>query len=111
MTGTPVIDDATGTLYLDATVLRKANPARHMIYALSLADGKVLPHWPLNVEARMNTRHAGFSSFDQGERSALQFMGGRLYAAYAGRAGHCGGYHGQVIEFWKATTNCMASTD
>ncbi len=99
VTGTPVIDDATGTLYLDATVLTKAKTARHMIYALSLADGKVLPRWPLNVEARMNARRAGFSSFDQGERSALQFVGGRLYAAYAGRAGDCGGYHGQVIEF------------
>lgn len=99
ITGTPVIDTATGTLYLDAAVLTAANTPRHMVYALSASNGKPLPGWPLNVEALMNARHAGFSSFDQGQRSALMFFKGRLYISYGGRAGDCGGYHGQVIEF------------
>jgi outer membrane protein assembly factor BamB len=98
ITGTPVIDEAGGTLYLDATILTPANTPRHMIYALSLATGKLLPGWPLNVEAAMNARRTGFSSHVQGQRSALLLAGGKLYVEYGGRAGDCGGYRGTVIE-------------
>jgi hypothetical protein len=69
-----------------------------MIYALSLTDGKVVPHWPLNVDNAMAARHAAFSSEIQGERSALQFFKGKLYVNYGGRSGDCGNYHGVVIE-------------
>ncbi len=52
ITGTPVIDPASGTLYLNA-MTKTANGARHMVYALSLADGSVLPGWPLDMQALM----------------------------------------------------------
>ena len=38
VTGTPVIDPARATLYLDAAIMRDNKP-RHEIYALSLVDG------------------------------------------------------------------------
>jgi PQQ-like domain len=98
ITGTPVIDPATGTLYLDALTLQ-AGAARHKIYALSAATGKVIAHWPLDVESLMSARHAAFDSSIEGERSALQFFDGKLYVNYAGRFGDCGDYHGIVIEF------------
>jgi len=103
VTGTPVIDAASGRLYLDAMTIQPGNLPRHMIYALSLTNGKVVPHWPLNVDNAMAVRHAAFSSEIQGERSALQFFKGRLYVNYGGRAGDCGNYHGVAIEITPST--------
>jgi hypothetical protein len=104
VTGTPAIDPATGTLYLDAMTIQLGNLPRQMIYALSATNGKILPHWPLNVDAGMTARKAVFSSDNQGERSALQFFKGKLYVNYAGRAGDCGSYHGTIIEITPAAT-------
>jgi hypothetical protein len=109
ITGTPVIDPATGTLYLDALQRAPNNVARQRIYALSAATGKVLAHWPLDVETLMSARSAAFDSSIQGERSALQFVGGKLYVNYAGRYGDCGNYHGIVIEFDPKTRTITGS--
>jgi outer membrane protein assembly factor BamB len=98
VTGTPVIDPATGTLYLDALVLGVGKTPKHRLYALSLANGAVLPHWPIDVENRMAAYHQTFSSKYQGQRSALLLQGGRLYVTYGGRAGDCLPYHGVVME-------------
>jgi outer membrane protein assembly factor BamB len=109
ITGTPVIDPASRRLYLDATTYQSSLP-RHKIYALSLDDGKIVPHWPINVDNAMAARHAPFTSELQGERSALQFFKGKLYITYAGRAGDCGSrstaavYRGVVIEVTPSTT-------
>ena len=46
ITGTPVIDANAQVLYLDA-LTKTDNGPRHMVYALSLADGSVLPGWPV----------------------------------------------------------------
>lgn len=99
ITGTPVIDAESGTLYLNAMTLTGSNTARHKVYALSLSDGKILPHWPIDVEAAMGARHADFSSHTEHDRSALQFFKGKLYVNYSGRGGDCDTYHGIVIEF------------
>lgn len=105
VTGTPVIDPDTGRLYLDATTLQGGGSLpRHMIYALSLGTGQIVPHWPLNVDNAMAARKATFNSEVQGERSALQFLNGKIYITYAGRAGDCGNYHGAVIEVTPAAS-------
>jgi outer membrane protein assembly factor BamB len=98
VTGTPVIDPASGTLYLDAMTIQGRATPRQMLYALSLETGKVLPNWPLDVQKAMGARHAPFSSTYQGDRGGLQFFGGNLYMTYAGRYGDCGPYRGTVIE-------------
>ncbi len=97
VTGTPVIDQATGTLYLGAMTITNKQP-RQMIYALNASTGAILPNWPFNVQAAMTVHKMSFDSTIQGERSALQFFKGKLYVNYAGRFGDCGGYHGTVIE-------------
>jgi len=97
ITGTPVIDPSAGVLYLDALITTDNGP-RHMLYALSLADGSVLPNWPLDVQAAVTGQGGTFSSDVQGERSALLFFNDKLYVNYAGRAGDCGNYRGTVIE-------------
>jgi len=48
ITGTPVIDAAGGTLYLDA-MIRENNAAHHRIFALSVDDGSTRPGWPVDV--------------------------------------------------------------
>src|SRR5438105_1393219 len=83
ITGTPTIDDAAGMLYLDALAARKAGP-RHLIYALSLADGSVLPKWPVDVQDELAKQGITFSSSTQGERSALLLFQGNLYVNYGG---------------------------
>ncbi len=105
ITGTPVIDPVTGTLYLDALQLAGNNVARQRVYAMAAATGQVLAHWPLDVETLMAARKkagkpdSDFDSTVDGDRAALQFAGGKLYVSYGGRYGDCGDYHGIVIEF------------
>ena len=48
ITGTPVIDERSGALYLVAMVDRGDGP-HHLVFGLSLADGAVLPGWPVDV--------------------------------------------------------------
>ncbi|MGH6889958.1 MAG: PQQ-binding-like beta-propeller repeat protein [Rhizomicrobium sp.] len=97
ITGTPVIDPAAGVVYLDALTQRKSGP-RHLIYALSLTDGSVLPKWPLDVQAELRNSGVSFSSSTQGERGGLLLFGGALYASYGGNWGDCGSYHGRVLQ-------------
>ncbi len=102
VTGAPVIDAATGTLYLDALTLSNGN-VRQMIYGLSVTTGAVPPGWPLDVQAALATAGYAFSSTHQGERSALLDQGGKIYAVYGGRSGDCDPYNGVVIEIDPAT--------
>ncbi len=97
VTGTPVIDPATGVLYLDA-LTTTGNGPRHMVYALSLADGTVVPNWPLDMQAALATSGVTFSSSIEGERSALLFFGNNLYINYGGNFGDCGSYRGTVVQ-------------
>jgi hypothetical protein len=55
ITGTPVIDEANGIVYLDAMV---ADPSglRHRIFALSLKDGSPLPGWTIDVADALRAR-------------------------------------------------------
>jgi len=97
ITGTPVIDDTNQVLYLDALTKTDSGP-RHLVYALSLADGSVLPGWPVDVEAQLTGRGATFSSLVQGERSALLFFNNSVFVNYGGYAGDCGTYFGTVVQ-------------
>ncbi len=94
ITGTPVIDPSNGTIYFDALV----TGPRHMIYALSVTDGNIISHWPIDVQSRLSASGVSFSPSTQGERSALLFFDGNLYVNYGGNDGDCGTYHGTVIQ-------------
>jgi len=107
ITGTPVIDPASGTLYLDA-MTKTGNGARHMVYALSLVDGSVLPGWPLDMQALMTAKGANFGSSVHGERSALLFFKNKLYVNYGGHFGDCGTYFGTVAQIDPAAASLDA---
>jgi hypothetical protein len=97
ITGTPVIDRSTGTLYLDA-MTKTSNGARHMVYALSLTDGSTVAGWPIDMQALLTAKGATFDSSVHGERSALLFFKDKLYVNYGGHFGDCGSYRGTVAQ-------------
>lgn len=98
ITGTPVIDDSTKTVYLDAMISDKtSNVPRHMIFALSLTDGSVLPGWPIDVEAVLKANGQTFRSAVQNQRGALTIAADSLYVPYGGHFGDCGDYRGWVV--------------
>ena len=99
ITGTPVIDEHSSALYLDAVVNRDGGP-RHLVFGLSLADGAVLPGWPVDVADSLRAVSMSFNPRAQNQRGALTIVGDRLYLPYSGfYAGGCGGgeYHGWVV--------------
>ncbi|MGC1890767.1 MAG: hypothetical protein WA709_32610 [Stellaceae bacterium] len=96
ITGTPVIDEATQAVYLDAMV-GDASGAHHRVFALSLKDGAPLPGWPVDVAEALTARGQHFNTRFQNERGALAILDGRVYVPYGGHFGDCGDYHGWVI--------------
>ncbi len=96
VTGTPVIDAPSQTLYLDAMAAGPSGP-RHLVFALSLADGAPLPGWPVDIGAALAARGLSFSAPVQNQRGALAVLGGRVFVPYGGHAGDCGSYHGWVV--------------
>jgi outer membrane protein assembly factor BamB len=98
ITGTPVIDTKSGTLYLDALTL-VSNAPTHQIFALSLENkGAILPGWPVSVDALAKAAGLTFTSYTQGNRSGALLFGGDIFFSYAGRSGDCGTYHGTVVQ-------------
>jgi hypothetical protein len=96
VTGTPVIDAASGTLFLDAMVRGAAGPS-HRIFALSLTDGSIRPGWPVDVAAALRRRGLAFDPRVQNQRAALALLAGHVYVGYGGFYGDCGDYHGWVV--------------
>jgi hypothetical protein len=92
ITGTPVIDEGTRTVYFDAMTFGGGTPT-HKIYGLSLDDGTIKPGWPVTVD----TAVAGFTSKGHNQRGALALVDGVVYVPYGGHYGDCGSYQGWVI--------------
>jgi hypothetical protein len=99
ITGTPVIDEASGTLYVDAMVSKPAGPA-HLLFALSLSNGGLLPGWPIDVAEALRAVGQEFDPYVQNQRGALSILNGTLYVPYGGFYGltsFCGDFHGWVV--------------
>jgi hypothetical protein len=93
ITGTPIIDAMSRTIYFDAMDGSSGTP-KHMIHAVSLDNmGAELAGWPVDVNAKVS----GFTSSTQNERGALALVHGVLYVPYGGLNGDCGTYFGRVI--------------
>jgi hypothetical protein len=98
ITGTPVIDPASRTLFLDALTTPDAGRTKkHLIVALSIDDGSMRSGWPVDVSATVRAGALGFDSTVQNQRGALALLGGIVYVPYGGHFGDCGDYHGWVV--------------
>jgi outer membrane protein assembly factor BamB len=96
VTGTPAIDETTGSLLLDAAIADSSG-VHHRVFALSLKDGSVLPGWPVDVAEALRGRTPTFNARDQNQRGALAVLGGTVYVPFGGHFGDCGTYHGWVV--------------
>jgi hypothetical protein len=85
ITGTPVIDPVTGTVYVVAFMA----PGAHYLVALDVRSGTTKFSVPADPP--------GAKPLVQQERSALSLGNGRVYIMYGGLAGDCGDYHGWVV--------------
>jgi outer membrane protein assembly factor BamB len=85
ITGTPVIDPATQTLY---AVAERPN-GTHLLAALSVATGSIA--WTKAIDAPRSVPR------DQQQRAALALAGGRVLVAFGGLDGDCGTYRGYVV--------------
>jgi hypothetical protein len=92
ITGTPVIDASSRTIYFDAMTTNGTTPA-HKIYAVSLDDGTIKSGWPVVVD----TAVPGFVTKAHNQRGALALANGVLYVPYGGHDGDCGAYNGWVV--------------
>jgi hypothetical protein len=85
MTGTPVYDPATGTVFVVAT---EAGP-QHVLYGVDPRTGAVRSRRPVDVP--------GMEPATDLQRAALLVSGGRVVIAYGGNYGDCGQYRGRVV--------------
>jgi hypothetical protein len=107
--GTPVIDLAAGTLYVDAFTHEGVNYV-HRLHALNLTNGSERAFSPVVVSASIPATGVGsaggmlaFDPMNNGlQRSALTLVGGLVYVPYTGFA-DTDPYHGWIIGFDAAT--------
>jgi outer membrane protein assembly factor BamB len=85
ITGTPVIDPATQTLF---AVAERSN-GTHLLAAVSVATGSL--EWTKPIDAPHTVPR------DQQQRAALALAGGRVLVAFGGLDGDCGTYKGYVV--------------
>ncbi len=108
ITGTPVIDPATGTLYVVAHVKDTSGTKPtyyHLLCALDVATGAQKFGGPVMITASVvgaGSNSIGgvveFSDFDHQQRSGLLLLNGVVYIAFAS-VGDRGPYHGWLLGY------------
>jgi outer membrane protein assembly factor BamB len=86
ITGTPVADPTTSTLYVVAFL---AQGTHHELFALDSGTGAVRWHRPVDPP--------GLAGRVEQARGALNLVGGRVVIPYGGLYGDCGSYKGAVV--------------
>ncbi len=108
VTGTPVIDTNSGTLYVDAFTGEPGAGVTnyfHRLHALNIADGTERSFSPVTITASVpgtgvdsSSGRVTFNAKQENQRPALTLAGGIVYVAYAGYA-DTDPYHGWIIGF------------
>jgi hypothetical protein len=95
ISGTPVVDLASRSLFLDAMI--DGTPKKHFVYSLNVDTGATNPNWPVDLNAAANYNGTTFDSLVENERGGLAVVNGIVYVAFSGHFGDCGVYHGWVV--------------
>jgi hypothetical protein len=114
ITGTPVIDENTGTLYVSAMTLENNTPV-HRLHALDVHTGNEKPNSPVKITATVNGIGVGhdannqikFNANTENQRAALLLLNGAVYVAF-GAFSDIQPYHGWVFAFDAASLNQIA---
>jgi hypothetical protein len=116
ITGTPVIDAATGTLYVSAMTLESGNTF-HRLHALDITNGAERPGSPVAMAATIAGTGTGsvngqltFDPTIQNQRAGLALGNGFVYVVFASFS-DLGNYHGWVFAFSADTLNQAAVWD
>ena len=88
ITGTPVIDVASRTIFVVAFEQATNGTLYHELFAVNLDTGNVRFQLPIDPQ--------GANPTVQQQRAALALSNGYVYAAFGGLDGDCGQYHGWV---------------
>jgi hypothetical protein len=113
VTGTPVIDTTTGTMYLIA--LTKANGIFiHRLHALDITTGKERSGSPVVIQAKVKGNGEGsvngvvsFDPLQQDQRPGLLLQNGSVYIAWASNCDNLP-YHGWVMAYDETTLKQIA---
>ncbi len=113
ITGTPVIDPSTGTLYVVAMTLEDFGQTYvHRLHALDVATGEEKPGSPVVIEASLpgtgdGTTAVTFKPWLYKERAGLLLLNGVVYTSWSS---HCdsGNYHGWLISYDAKTLDRVA---
>jgi hypothetical protein len=113
ITGTPVIDSTTGTIYVVAKT--KADGSHHQwLHALDISTGREKLGGPIEIRATVpgtgKGAVAGVVAFDalrQLNRAALLLCNGVVYIAFGSHADH-GPYHGWLLGYDARTLKQVA---
>jgi hypothetical protein len=97
ITGTPVVDLASRTLFLDAMITPDGGAhKKHYILSLNVDTGVTNPGWPVDVEAMATYNGVTFNAAIQMQRAALAIVGNILYVGY-GSLSDCNFYYGWLV--------------
>src|SRR5260370_9844995 len=83
ITGTPVVDLASRSLFFDAMI--DGATKKHFIYSLNVATGATNTGWPVCVSATATYNGMTFTSLVENERGGLALVHGLVYGAWSGR--------------------------
>jgi uncharacterized protein (TIGR03437 family) len=110
ITGTPVIDGASGTIYLVATTKETAGASAsyvHRLHALDVSTGAEKPGSPAVIQGTYPGTASGgstvtFNAKNHKQRPGLLLLNGVVYVAFSS---HCdiGAYHGWMMGYDAAT--------
>jgi hypothetical protein len=114
ITGTPIIDPASGTLYVVAmTEQASGGGYAHRLHALDVATGAEKPGSPVAIQASVPGTGDGnttvqFQPWLYKERAGLLLLNGVVYTAWSSECDR-GNYHGWIIGYDAATLQQTAA--
>jgi hypothetical protein len=98
ITGTPIIDANSRTLFVNAMHSDDGGTTKHhILFALSIDDGTVRHGYPVDLAAKLAAKGVAFDPAYEQQRGGLALMQNRLYIPFGGYAGDCGSYHGFIV--------------